>query len=509
MGQRGDDLVDVVLAENDNDNGDGAPETAAGWVPRLRKRWAGRGPRMRSILTRGVVLAAVVGCAAVVVAQGAGAAREVALARLPGVVPPLERPMQVAWRMADALPLDWFGDDVLVIDAASTEVKRIDTRTGDVSWTVPTTGRCTALDEGRSGLASVYGVGQQVSGNFLGCDRGASGQADGPLAGSSPIQLIDVRDGTTHPGPELDGAFVGFGGVDGDLTVVDAAPGGEVRAQRWSPETGETVWTYASAEPVVEPPSTEGGVRTGSAFSYRGAFEIFGLRDVILDPVTGQELTHLETYFAASGLGVVAQGDVLLSDGSTLHATTDDSGAYTRTSPDGSDLPSLLGWPIPVGVDDGSEPGIALITSPYGQSSAVELSSGKVLWPMPTGSQGQVVARLGGRVVLLDSGSIQVVDLQTGDQVWFDRAGANSLPFTAGTAVTDGHSVGYVAYDGAAVAFRVADLDSGAVRSEFDLGEGEATINGTASDGTMVVLTSDSFWNGMEGKETAIVALRP
>ncbi len=442
-------------------------------------------------MSRGVVLVAALACVGAVVAQGRGAADEAAIARLPGIAPSLATPAHEVWRMADATPLGWSGDDLLVQLAATDRVERIDARTGAVRWGATATGVCSSSAQWYGfSFFGMLGAGQ-VDSAYLVCT-----QSFGVVGESNPLTILDLADGTTRPGPVLDGTFLGLSGVGDDLIIATAAPDGHVRAERWSITSRKVRWTYLSPDVVVDPAS--GMAIAGSS---AGAFSILGNRSVLLDPVTGQEVTGLAARHAAATEPV----DVMLPDGSTLHGAVDGTGRHQRTAPSGAALPSMLGWPMPVGVDDGSVPDVLLMTSPYGQSSAIELSSGAVLWPVPGGAR--VVARLEGRGVLLDSGRIQVVDLRTGTALWSAEGTGQTVLGPVGGAVTDGHLLGYLTHARGEAVFTVADLGTGAERSRLGLGAGDAALLGSAHDGTVVVFTARPLGSADQG--AALIGLRP
>lgn len=490
MGRRGDELVEVELVENE-----GAPsprdEQAVQLVARVRSRWAARGPRTRRRISQGVGLVAALACVGAVVAQGSGAAREAAIARLPGIVPSLDSPPSEVWRLTGASPLGWVGDDLLVRRTATDRVERIDARTGAVRWSVTATGTCATPDQWYASSFIGMVAAEQVDSAYLVCAR-----VVGATAEPNPIEVLDLADGRARHGPVVDGVFLGLGGVDDDLIIAAAAPDGRVRAERWSIASRTVRWTYQSPDVVADPES--GGTLAGSA---PGAFSIVGRRTVLLDPETGQEVTG----FTALQAAATEPDDVVLPDGSTLHGATDATGRHRRTAASGESLPSMLGWPMPVGVDDGSAPDILLVTSPYGQSSAIELSSGAVLWPVPGGSH--VVARLDSRGVLLESGQLQVVDLRTGAPLWSDEGTGQTVLGPLGGAVTDGHLLGYLVQARGDAVLTVADLGTGVERSHLVLGVGDAALIGSAHDGTVVVFTARSIGSADQG--AALVGLRP
>ncbi len=500
MGQRGDGLVEVELVEDDADEL-ARVHHVAGPSPRRRLGtwWSARPARQRSGVARLAAGIAAMSLVAVVVQQGAVAADEAELAALSGRSVSLEAPLHEAWHLDDVWPIGWLGGDLLVTGGSAEVTQRIDPSTGAVRWSVPFGGWCTPVDDHQRGFFTGIGI-PQLDGVRLACQAltGSVG-AEGGLS----VVMLDTADGSTLPGPHLDGDALGMVPVGGDVVIATVTPDGRVLATRWSPDSGETLWSYTGTEPVID--RTSGyGLSPGP-----GYLRVEGDPALLLDVATGQVLASEDDATTSEGGYLAATFELTLADGSVVRGSADAALSVERTAADGSALPAYPGWPIAVGVDDGSVPGLAFALSTNGDVVAVDLASGSTRWTIP--GQGVVAVR-DGVVVLVQSEALSAYEVATRDQLWTVPIPADQ---SAGQAVTDGRSVGYLAQadpDGSPpdrrLVLRVVDLRTGAPRTQTPLDgpSPDASLSyasvsgwlwGAAPDGTIIYVTGSGRLSGL------------
>jgi hypothetical protein len=313
------------------------------------------------------------------------------------------------------------------------------------------------------------------------CIPVASYAADGLDSVTSAV-VLDPADGTTSAGPSLDGTLIGLFPVGTDVVAATATTDGRARAVRWSPDSGQTLWTYTSPDTVFAPASGYGaGMRMST-------LEVFGNRNFSVDLATGQEV--------ASGdeLPPIGPGDMselTLADGSTARGAASWGGDVERTAADGTPRAPLPGWPVPIGVDDGSGADVILVATPDQLVTAVDLTTGSTLWST---SGSAVVAVLEARVIVQGTTTISARDVRTGEVAW-----SNPIPadMVTGAAVTDGYSVAYLATENGKVGLRAVDLRTGVERSTTPLVGYGAWLLGAAPDGTIVLTTYDGRLSGL------------
>ncbi len=484
MGQRGDGLVEVVLVEDDEDDSEGI-ERASGPSPgsRFGAWWSSRPPRLRSGVARLGATVAAVACVAVVVQQGTVAAEEAALAALPGRSVSLAAPLDEVWHLDDVYPLGWVDGDLLVTGYSAPSTRRIDPTTGAARWSTASGVGCTTMDDlGRGPFADV-GL-PQLDGSSLVCLSMGDPSSGGGSGLGLGIVLLDAASGTTSSGSHLDGAPFGLLPVDRDVVVATATTDGRVRAERWSPESGQVIWSYEGTEPVIDPQNGY-GLSAGP-----GYLQVEGSPTLLLDLATGRELASPVDATSSEEAGRSATSESTLADGSVVRGRFGDSGKLQRTAADGTALPPFPGWPMAAGVDDGSGAGTAFALTSGGNVSAVDLSTGATRWTVPGYD---VVAVLEGLAVVLDQTSLSAHDVGTGAEVWKEPISQDQY---GGAAVTDGRSVGYLTVPepgatptGSALVLRVVDLRTGVRRAQSSVVGYGARLLGTAPDGAILVLT--------------------
>ncbi len=478
MGQRRGDLVEVELDDDASfDEGPRRPSPAR----RLDPWWRSLPARTRSGLTRlGTVLAAV-GCLTVMIQQGTAAADEAALELLAGRSVSLDQPLSEAWHLDGAYPVGWVDGDLVVTTSNNlADTQRIDTTTGAVRWSSPNTGWCSPLSfDLTAGLTG--SLLPNLDGMRLICMPVAD-VAETGLDAANHAVLLDPADGTTSAGPSLDGSMVGLFPVGKDVVAATATADGRAHAMRWSPDSGRTIWTYTSPDTIFAPAS---GYGSGLGLS---TLEIYGNRNLTIDLATGREVTP------GDELPLIeprAPSEVTLADGSTARGTAGWGGKVDRTAADGTPLASLPGWPVPIGVDDGSGADVVLVATPDQLMTAVDLATGSTLWST---SGSAVVAVMDKLVLIVGPTTISARDVRTGKVAW-----SNPIPadLTTGTAVTDGHSVAYLTTENGKFGLRTLDLRTGVERSTTPLAGYGAWLLGAAQDGTILITTYDGRLSGL------------
>ncbi len=500
MGQRGDGLVEVELVEDDADDLARVHRVAGPSRRRLLGAWwSARPARQRSGVARLAAAVTAMSMVAVVVQQGAVAADEAELAALPGRSVSLDAPLHEVWHLDDVWPMGWIGGDLLVSGDRSGVTQRIDPSTGAVRWSVPFGGWCTPVGDDQREFYSGVGI-PQLDGVRLACQ--AMGGSLGAEAGLGVV-MLDTADGSTVPGPHLDGEALGMVPVGRDVVIATVTSDGRVLAARWSPDSGETPWSYTGTVPVIDR-SSGYGLSWGP-----GYLRVEGSPALLLDVATGRELASEDDATTSDGGYIAATFELTLADGSVVRGSVGDALTFERTAADGTALPAYPGWPIAVGVDDGSVPGLAFALSTNGDVVAVDLPPGSTRWTIPGLG---VVAVRDGVVVLAQSTALSAYEIATRDQLWTVPIPADQA---VGQAVTDGRSVAYLAQadpDGSppdrGLVLRVVDLRTGAPRTQTPLDgpapDGSLTyasvsgwLYGAAPDGTILYSTGSGRLAGL------------
>jgi outer membrane protein assembly factor BamB len=484
MGRRQDGLVEVELVDDDADLDDGRPRGPSR-VRQLGPWWQSRPARLRSRLTRLGTAVAAVACVAVVVQHGNVAAGEAALELLPGRSVSLDQPLNEAWRLDSANPVGWIDGDLVVTGGSTTMgAQRIDPATGTVRWSVPSTGWCSPLDPAMLGFLGGAMV-PSLDGVRLICAPNLGYPPGDALDPVSTTILLDPADGSSSPGPRFEGDLLGMFPVESDIVLAAATSDGRVHAERWSPDSGRTVWTYASTDAVIDHATGYGAGRVGTS-----TLEVYGSRNLAIDLMTGHERPAQGDVPSPGVWGAYTPSERTLADGSTVRETPGETWSFERTSADGSALAPLPGWPVSAGVDDGSGTGVVLVVTTDGLVASVDLASGTTLWS--TEGYG-VVAVLDGLAVVQGSTTISARDIRTGALAWSDPLPTDLF---TGTAVTDGHRVAYLTLDSGLV-LRVVDLRTGTEHSRTPIDGYGAWLVGAAPDGTVLVATYEGRLSGL------------
>jgi outer membrane protein assembly factor BamB len=274
-------------------------------------------------------------------------------------------------------------------------------------------------------------------------DVPTSGEVTSEAAAS--LVLVDVATGTVRPTPSLPPASSVV--VAGDVAVTVSRVGESVAVAATSLSTGETRWRVDLADPA--------GRLVGAAPPW---VALQGDR-VLVTGATASWLLH-----PADGRVVATGRDVRLLRGDELVAV---EGTVTRLlGTEGRGTATADGTPALVEPDDGTAPGVVLLTRLDGNTDAllraVDAANGDVLWERRT----DVAAVT--QVVLLDGvlygagrSGLWAVDAVTGEEVWS----------TSSSGIPAGHRL---STDGVSLLRTERDSGraSGIVLSAYDLRDG-------------------------------------
>lgn len=414
----GAELVAVELVE-DHGRPDG-PEGGPG-AQVLVSEVPARGPRSRRraralrVLGAALVVLVVAGVLVVDLVQ----AREQrlrleAVAGLPGVLDSLAEPLTVRWR-ADG----WLGVQVGLVGVVQGDTgggRAVDLVTGEVLWTRPSTGE-TCWPVGPAGH------------EHLACLSAVAFSGETP--GGQPVGLgvLDPATGAEVAALTVQGRYVGWEAVDGDLVLATALGDGRLQVVRWEVPSGRVVWEMTSREPAF----AEGplGLRSWSS------------SDSVLTVSTDAGTIAVSL---ASGDQVAPDGaapgdgaqEVVLADGATVTWSTDaEAGAVLEA--DGTLRFRLPGPVLAPRVDDGSAPGLLVVGDlETGGLAGIDATTGEQRWSTPGVGGFALLVRDGG-LLLADPGGLRLIDLTDGSATWSTPA-ADGWAFWHET-ITDGTRV--------------------------------------------------------------------
>lgn len=397
-------------------------------LPRRSRRW---------LLVPAVALVALLAVQVVVQVRERSAVSE--LARVPGVVRPVDQHLQLQWRPeAGAESVLWSGINhkgaLVGLRRASDEsqaVVAVDERTGEQIWSTP--------------LADAHEVARddEAFGSIGGCvsDPGdaahavclvtdavmAYREAENVLVPSelSRLVVVDLADGSVVADRQAPGAAA-FAALPGGVVVV-GTPGadGALVVSAMDPLTGRERWQTVVPSPTAEP--DEGGFVDRSTV-------VLPTADGLAVVTAGRRITLLDGEGHPSGAGVDASNgfepDPLR--GTVTAFTQDDRGRETTTiMGDGPDV-VLDGRLAGVSADDGSLPGLVLAAD--SRIRAYDRSTGRERWSVGHGLSGSAVV-VRGHVYLSTPDGVVAVDGRTGEELW--RAPVMKGR-TMGDLVTDG-----------------------------------------------------------------------
>ncbi len=422
--------------------GDTSPRRAS--ALRRRRRWT-------VAVAAGLVVAVAGGLVvAQRVADRRDAERLARLATVPGVVAPVEAPLEVLWSSTGrGLPdvVDGWYDPAALVglrvtdDAAVTLVAEAG-GTGEVAWTVPLVPAPRPLGGSPhpSGIAcaALPAAGTDrvvcVASDAYTVSEGTSSYATEPT--TSRLLVVDGATGEVlaeHAADPADGPPAhDLAVADGRAVLLADDAGGAGVLQAVDPVTGTEAWrtplppddpTGLSGQ-VAGPGGTLARLRDGTLVVVRGSGDA-----VLVDPADGTVLREvprgstpalspqLRTAWGPSfGLGATGPADLVRTDGAS---TTVVLGTGDVTFPGGH---------VPVLVDDGSAGDLVLARDGAGVR-ALDPATGDARWQVDAG-----VARsahvLEGRVHLESAAAVVTVDAHTGAELW-RRERSGSTPATA------------------------------------------------------------------------------
>lgn len=432
MRRRADDdgLVDVELVEVD-------AEDLRASRPGLRARLELAGaplpgdavavsepPPDRPVRTRHVARAvglgvAVVVTGAVVAANLTEANREAelraALADAPGLLEPLGLVPDQLWVDDDVRPVAAAGDVVLM---AAPALQAVDAQDGAVAWTLP------SAPEGAQ--RSCLGLQLTHSPDAVLCSTATPGGA------VTDAVVLDAETGAELRAVRLPGMLLDQAERDDDVLSVLAQPDGSVVVVRWGAVSGEQRWRYRSPERVVgQNGSGVGLLRWGSSELALGA-RLW----LTVDLATGRE-----TRAVAGGAGELGWSEEVQLAGDARagwRAGLANLGGAFRggavTDGDGTPRFTLEGPAWQSAIDDGSVPGVLLMTDADGRLQGLDTETGDVRWA------GQVLVRqellrLDGVAVVRDPAAVVAIRISDGVELWRAPASGWTEPLTDGELV--------------------------------------------------------------------------
>lgn len=418
MGRNDRDMVDVELL----DGGSGTD------VPRARAEGTGEQPpadraaRRRLWRRAAAVLAVVVAGLAVTTQWGSlqvsrDDARVAAFADVPGFSSSLREPLTEVWSTTGFFSA---AGDLVLSHQESDGTRRTearDIRTGELRWTVP----APATRDGWPMCSASTSDGSLLLCDIQGVDGQSAPNTDAVLGGEPDrLVVLDATDGSRRAERVLDSRTVGWALLDDDV-VVARREGGVVRLERSTVLDGDEVWS-------AEVPLPDGG---STADSYvlaatDGLVVLTGPVAAVLDGDGGAVLGSWTPTDGAPGPVQVQTS----AEGFAVWRAPDEGTWFDRRGAAGARLP---GAPVRQPLSDGSAPHVVLVED--GEAlRAVDVRAGEELWrstPLE-----QVLLRVRGLVVVQRVGSLQTVDVLTGDVRW--SVGLDGgVPRTL-TPVTDG-----------------------------------------------------------------------
>ena len=463
--RRDDDLVDVELVEHDDVDhgpveerwdratpGDAAPEAGAAAASETGSA-AASGPRRTASTGRGGRRAAAVLAVAGLVTFAVGAnvlearreaAREAALADVPGMLRPLDGPAEVLWEV-DGMYRGDLGELLLV--AGPRGLEGIDAVTGEVRWTRSegigggAEEYCMPIGRAAAEMYSAFGWRGPVPDPealadqplLLACMTYSMAYAEDGAGVFGPV-TISVIDGLSGADVNLyvgSGSLLNVEEMGADLVVTVALPDGHLRVTRWDPVSGEQRWERTSQAPIFTP----GSANASNWSRDDDVMTVTGVGSVGIDLETGEEVPAEATPSDAAWTD-----ELPLPDGRTAtwtYSATSISGSGAVLDEDGSVLYELPGPPWRAHPHDGSVPEVLVV---HDEASAsligLDARTGEELWRGLLGS-GQALVQVDGVGVVLQSPGVQAFDVRDGSLLW--SAEADTSVFISG--LTDGDVV--------------------------------------------------------------------
>ncbi|UCN16063.1 PQQ-like beta-propeller repeat protein [Cellulomonas iranensis] len=353
-----------------------------------------------------------VSSAGVATVQADALARERAdrIARVPGMVRPVEQAPAVRWRAPAEGPAPAVaagGALILLSVADGTWTARAhDPATGDVRWELPLVEQpgagfeslvvtCAAGDAQQDVLLCAWAEPDVLYGGA---------EVTTPYAPPTRVVAVDPSDGAVLGEWEAAGPTLGVTRVDDDLVVAVARPDRRVTVERRAGTSGEVRWSWTSPESLVDPT----GVRVPPRLvADRRVVTMAGIAPTVLDARSGDVIRS-----GGRGRQMLARG--LPDGGYVLWVWT--VGAELRAA-DGTVRGEVPALPVRL-VTDGSLDGWLLVDT-GNQVEAVAAQDGAPRWRLTTPAE--PVAAVDGVVVLARDATVLVVDGGDGRELWERR----------------------------------------------------------------------------------------
>lgn len=395
----------VELVEDDEDvTSSDPPRPPDDETPRADRRPVPR----RAWVAGAVVLALVLtaGAVATAVTERRAQQRADAIARLPGLVRPLDGPPRVLWEHAGdgPTPVLVAGDGVLTVtgDEQGWVVRGHDVADGAVRWEH-------TLVEGRGvgyeQTALLCAPGDEPDALVL-CawtePTAVYGGTGGAAAAAPPTHVValDPVAGTRDEGWQVDGEALSVVRLEDDAVVATELPDRRVLVERRAGRTGEVVWSWTSAPQVVE----DGAVLPTAGLLAAGpVVALVGVATTLLDAATGE----------VREAGPVGRR--------TLVRALPDGGYASWASPaggrlhdaDGTPRGPVVALPVTVVTDGGWRD---LLVDSGNRVSAVDPADGTSRWRLATSAA--PVAVVDGVVVLAADAALAAADARDGTLLW-------------------------------------------------------------------------------------------
>ena len=396
MGRNDRDMVDVELV--DGASGAGVPRSGtdpSGDPGRRRRLWR------RAAIVVAVTLAGLATSTQWGTVEAArDDARVAAYADAPGFASSLRDPLTQRWSTSGFVSAA--GGLVLSHQEADgtrrTEAR--DVRSGELRWTVPAPAArdswlmCSAAtSDHRLLLCDVQGVDGQTAPNT---DAVLGGEPD-------RLVVLDARDGTRLAERVLDSRTVGWAFLDDDV-VVARHEDGVIRVERTTLVAAEPVWSADVPLPVA-------GLTADSLLLAvkDGLVVVAGPAAGVLDGADG---TVLGVWSPPAGSQRPVQVQTS-AEGVAVWTSRDEGTWFDRDGAAGARLP---GAPVRQALGDGSDPHVVLVEDAQ-VLRAVDVRAGEEMWRSTPVEQ--VLLRADGVAVLQRVGSLQAVDVLTGEVLWF------------------------------------------------------------------------------------------
>ena len=418
--------VDMAAVELDDEHDDPPSRPAEPQRRHRSRRW---------LLVPAVAAVALLGTQLVVEARERAAVA--ALARVPGVVRPVDKDVEVLWTQDPGGSELWPGlpgDGVLVglqrTSDGSQALVAVDELTGERRWATPLADA--HVDHAAGGLSPVGGCHPEPGGTgrvvCLVTDAYlAYRESENVLVPSetSRVVVADLADGSVVAEGEAPGA-VAFAALPGAVALAVPQADGSLVVTSTDVLTGREQWQTV-VPPAGDEPDEGGFVDRSTTLARAGegiAVVTAGRRMTLLDGADGSVLSKVD-----AGDGFVTDS----AQGTVAVFTLDDEGRVSTTLLGGGGPEIVLpGRLARVTVDDGSVPGLVLTVG--SKVHAYDRSTGNDRWDVGHGLSGGVLV-VRGRVYLSTPDGVVALDGSTGEELWR----APVLPGrTMGDLVTDG-----------------------------------------------------------------------